>query len=155
MKIQIEIDKDSIVQSSVDYLKRAISFSYRWITHEGEGLGYILASLHFMMFTCLTLMVIISHTVYPNFWLQLAVFCCILAVGVQHVVFKVCISTLAEEELTKTRSPFYNLVEDIFQISTNDFINYYLVAEITALGCFGLELISRVSMYLGGWSSKL
>jgi hypothetical protein len=155
MKIQIEIDKDSIIQTSVDYLKRAITFCYKWLTNEGEALGYILGHIHFMLFSMLVTLVILSHTVYPNFWLQLALFCVIFIVWAQHIFLKVCVSIVAEQELTQKRSPFHELLENVFQISTDDFINYFVVTETTALGCLGLELISRVCIYLGGWSSQL
>jgi hypothetical protein len=155
MKIQIELDKDAYIQASVEYLKKAITFCYKWLTNEGEALGYILGHIHFMMFLFLIVSVIISHTIYPNFWLQLTLFCIIFIVWTQHIFLKVCVSIVAEQELTKKASPFHELLENMFQISTDDFINYFVVAETTALGCMALELISRVSMYLGGWQSDL
>jgi hypothetical protein len=155
MKIQIEIDKDVYIRKSADFLKRLVTFSYRWLTNEGEGLGYILASVHFMLFLSVSLMVVVSHIVYPNFWLQLFMFSVMFAIWVQHFFLKVCVSVVAEQDFLQAPSPFYTLVEDILHISTSDFINYYIVAETTALACMGLGLISRVSMYMRGWSSQL
>ena len=155
MKIQSDIDKDLYIRESADFLKRLITFSYKWITHEGEGLGYILASIHFILFLSTSLMVVVSHIVYPNFWLQLFMFSVMFAIWTQHFFLKVCVSIVAEQEFLQAPSPFYTLVEDILNISTSDFINYYIVAETTALGCMGLGLISRVSMYMRGWTSHL
>lgn len=155
MKIHIEIDKEAYIKSSADFLKRVITFSYRWLTNEGEGLGYILASIHFMLFLSTSLMVIVSHIIYPDFWLQLLMFSVMFAIWIQHFFLKVCVSVVAEQEFTQAPSPFYTLVEDILHISTSDFLNYYIVAETTALACMGLGLISRVSMYTRGWSSHL
>jgi len=155
MKIQIEIDKDVYIRKSADFLKRLVTFSYRWLTNEGEGLGYILASVHFMLFLSVSLMVVVSHIVYPNFWLQLFMFSVMFAIWVQHFFLKVCVSVVAEQDFLQAPSPFYTLVEDILHITTSDFINYYIVAETTALACMGLGLISRVSMYMRGWSSQL
>lgn len=143
--------KDSIVDSSVQYTKKTISFLYKWLTTDGEALGYILGHIHFMLFIFLMTGVIISHTVYPSFWLQLILFLIICLIWLQHICLKVCISVVAEKELTKNVSPFHQLFESIFQITTHDFINYFIVAETTALCCLGLELISRCSIYLQNW----
>jgi hypothetical protein len=59
----------------------------------------------------------------------------------------VCISVIAEKNLTKNISPFHTLIKDVFQISSTDFSNYFLTAETVALGCFALELISRTITY--------
>jgi hypothetical protein len=148
MKIQIELDKDNLIEKLETHLRFLITFSYRWLTNEGEVLGYILGSLHFMLFVLLVLLVIASHTVYTNFWFQLAIFVCIFLIWIQHVFLKVCVSVIAEKNLTKNTSPFHTLLQDVFQVSSTDFTNYFVTAETVALGCFGLELISRCSVYL-------
>ena len=155
MKIEIEFDKEAYIRSSAVFLKQLIAFLYKWITVEGEGLGYIMASIHFILFSSASTMVVVSQIVYPNFWLQLTMFCVMFAIWVQHFFLKVCVSIVAEQELIKAPSPFYKLVEDIFHVSTSDFVNYYIVAETTAIGCMALGLISRVSIYMRGWSSHL
>ena len=155
MKIEIDFDRETYVQASADFLKRLITFSYRWLTNEGEALGYILGSLHFTLFVFVVLLVIVSHTIYPNFWLQFSVFILIFLIWVQHIVLKVCVSTVAEEGLTNGASPYHTIFEKVFLVRTSDFINYYAVAETTALGFFGLSLISRVSVYMHGWSPQL
>ena len=155
MKIEIEFDKQAYIESSAVFLKQLIAFLYKWITIEGEGLGYIMASIHFILFSSSSMMVVVSHIVYPNFWLQLLMFCVMFAIWVQHFFLKVCVSIVAEQDLIKAPSPFYTLVEDILHISTSDFVNYYIVAETTALVCMALGLISRVSIYMRGWSSHL
>jgi len=155
MKIQIELDKDLYIRESADFLKRLVTFSYKWLTNEGEGLGYILASIHFILFLSISLMVVVSHIVYPNFWLQLLMFSIMFTIWLQHFLLKVCVSVVAEQEFLQAPSPFYALVEDILHISTSDFVNYYIVAETTAIGCMALGLISRVSIYMRGWSSDL
>ncbi len=155
MKIEIDFDKEAYIESSAVFLKKLIAFLYKWITIEGEGLGYILACIHFILFTSTSLMVVVSHILYPNFWLQLFMFCVMFTIWIQHFFLKVCVSIVAEQEFLQAPSPFYALVEDILHISTSDFVNYYIVAETTALVCMALGLISRVSIYMRGWSSHL
>jgi hypothetical protein len=151
MKIEIELTKESIIDSGSEYLKQTIRFLYKWLTTDGEALGYILGHIHFMLFVCLLFLVIISHTLYPSFWLQLGVFMIILMIWIQHIFLKVCISTVAEKDLTNNSAPFHELVETILNISTDDFINHLIVAETVALGCFALELVSRMSVFLNDW----
>lgn len=151
MKIEIQIDKESIIHSSVENLKNTIRFLYKWLTNEGEALGYILGYIHFMLFMFLMVSIIISHTIYPNFWLQLAIVIIIFFIWLQHIILKVCVSVVAEKDFTNNTSPFHDLFEHMFHISTNDFTNYFIVAETVALCCFSLGLISRVSLYLHGY----
>jgi hypothetical protein len=155
MKIEIEFDKEAYIRSSAVFLKQLTAFLYNWLTTEGEGLGYIMASIHFIVFVSSSTMVVVSQIIYPNFWLQLSIFCVMLTIWLQHFFLKVCVSIVAEQELIQAPSPFYALVEDILHISTSDFTNYYIVAETTALACMALGLISRVSVYMHGWSHQL
>jgi hypothetical protein len=145
-------DREKLVRNFSEKLIGIIRFVYRWLTREGEVLGYILGTLHFMISIMIIMLIIISHTIYPSFWLQFFIFAIMCIIWIQHVFLKVCISIVAEQDLTKNVSPFYKLVYDIFGISTNDFTNLVVVAETILIGCLGLELISRCSMYLQGWS---
>ena len=148
MNITIEL-KESIIQSSAESIKKTIKFLYMWLTTEGEALGYILGHIHFTLFLLLLICVVIAHTIYPKFWFQAAVFVVIFLIWIQHVVLKVCVSTVAEKDLTnKEASPFHELVETVFHISTDDFINYFIVAETVALCCFALELIAHCSIHI-------
>jgi hypothetical protein len=148
MKIQIDFDKDTLIQHLETQLRGMVRFAFRWLTNEGEVLGYILGSLHFMLFILLVLLVIACHTIYTNFWFQLSVFMCIFIIWIQHIFLKVCISVVAEKNLTQNISPFHTLVEDLLHISSNDFGNYFVTAETVALCCFALELISRCSSHI-------
>jgi hypothetical protein len=149
MKITIDFDKNIVIETLERHLRSMTVFAYKWLTTEAEALGYILGSLHFMTSVFLFLLVIVSHTIYPAFWLQGVVFFFLLIIWMQHVFLKVCISIIAEKKLTNNISPFYKLVEDLLGVSSHEFGNYLVTAETVALGCFGLELLSRSSIYLG------
>ena len=64
-------------------------------------------------------------------------------VWLQHIFLKVCVSIIAEKDLTKNTSPFHEILETLFGISTEDFTNYFIVAETVALVFLGLEIFSR------------
>ena len=63
MKIEIEFDKEAYIRSSAVFLKQLIAFLYKWITVEGEGLGYIMASIHFILFSSASTMVVVSQII--------------------------------------------------------------------------------------------
>jgi hypothetical protein len=151
MKIAIEIDKESIIHSCSEYLKNTIKFLYKWLTNEGEALGYILGYIHFMLFMLLMVSILISHTIYPNFWFKLVILITIVLVWLQHIFLRVCVSIVAEKDLTNSTSPFHDLLENVFHISTTDFTNYFIVAETIAILCFTLEIICRMSLHLHGY----
>lgn len=50
--------------------------------------------------------------------------------------------------LTQNRSPYYEIMGEflhkIFNIKLTDFITYLIVAETVWVGCFGLEIISKI-----------
>lgn len=148
MNIKIQFYTDSLTELFSSYLKHIITFLYKWLTTEGEALGYILGHIHFILFIFLIICVIVSHTIYPRFWLQFVIFCAIFIIWLQHIILKVCISSVAEKELTKNLSPFHEFVEIVFGISANDFNNNLIVGETIGLICLGLELVGRVSIYL-------
>jgi hypothetical protein len=148
MRITINFDKNVIIETLEKLTRTSVRFFYKWLTSEGEALGYILGSIHVMAGIFIFLLIIISHTVYPNFYFQAFAFVLLLAVWIQHIFLKVCIIIVAEKRLTNNVSPFHVILTDIFGITPEIFGNYLIIVETTALGFFALELISRCSAYL-------
>jgi hypothetical protein len=72
----------------------------------------------------------------------------LLVIWIQHVFLKVCISIVAEQKLTQKEPPFFQIIRDILQIQPTEFVNYFLVAETTWVGCFALELLAKLSLFL-------
>jgi hypothetical protein len=89
-----------------------------------------------------------SHTLYPVFWLQLLVFFFLFITWLQHLFLQVCILFLAEKTLTNNEPPFYTIVREVLGINIEDFIKYFFIAETSVVGCLGLELISKISVYI-------
>lgn len=136
------------VEKAERYLRDFVTFLYSWLTTDGEVLGYILGVCHFVISMTISVMVLAAHTVYPVLWFQILVFGLLFTIWIQHVFFKVCISIVAEQKLTKTEPPFFQIIRDILHIQPTEFINYFLVAETVWVGCFGLELLAKLSVFL-------
>jgi hypothetical protein len=144
IKIQIEINKESIIDACSRFIKATIRYIYQWVTTDGEALGYILGFIHFMLFMLVAICVIVSHTIYRKIWFQFLVFVVMFLTWLQHVVLKVCVAVVAEKEFTKHTSPFHDLVETIFGIPTDILADNFIIGETVALSFLALELITRV-----------
>ena len=132
-------------------MRNFIKFSYSWLSTDGEVLGHILATTHFIISGVLYLLIVACHIVYPNTYFQIGVFVCIFMVWLQHVVLKVCISVIAEKEFTTVEAPSLLLFKEalsLFGISFSSFMDYFVVAETVCVGMFGLELLSKLSLFL-------
>jgi len=136
------------VEKSERYLRELVTFLYSWLTTDGEVLGYILGVCHFVISATISVMVLVSHTLYPVLWFQILVFVLLFIIWIQHVFFKVCISIVAEQKLTNNEPPFFQIIRDILHIQPTEFVNYFLVAETVWVGCFGMELLSKLSVFL-------
>jgi len=145
--MQIVIDAP-LVEKLENYTRNIITFLYSWISTDGEILGYILGVVHITLCTALGIMIIVSHTLYPVFWLQLLVFFFLFITWLQHLFLQVCILFLAEKTLTNNEPPFYTIVREVLGINIEDFIKYFFIAETSVVGCLGLELISKISVYI-------
>lgn len=145
--MQIVID-GPVVEKLENYTRNIISFLYGWISTDGEVLGYILGVVHFVVSMTIIVMIVVSHTLYPAFWFQVGVFVCLLVIWLQHIFLKVCISIVAEQKLTNSEPPFFQIIRNIIGISPSEFSTYFVIAETMAVGCFGLEIVSKISVYI-------
>jgi len=148
MKLIVEVDSKYLVNK----LTSVISIFLNWFFTKGEILGYILAVFHFIISAGLITLIIISHTIYPSIWLKIFVFVCLFLIWLQHVFLNICIITVWEHRLTNGEiTPFHQIVKDILSMFNLTLVNYYeylIITESVAVGCFALELISHLSVYL-------
>jgi len=151
MRLIIDFNKEYVIEKVKTWIITLITFVYSWFTHEGEVLGYILGVFHITISITIGIFVILSHTIYPEFYLQLGVFVCLLIIWIQHLIFNICIVIVAEQGLTKNESPYTEFVKtflDYFKIDINQFPIYFMITETIAVFLLGLEIISRCSFYL-------
>jgi len=133
-----------------EYLKQRIIFLlkilYSWMTKDLEVLGYILGVIHITICISIILMVIISHTLYPAFWLQCVMFLIVFVIWLQHIFLKVCVVFAAEYLLTKSESPFFTLINYFTSLDPQDWTIHFMVAETMAVCMLALSLTSRLSL---------
>jgi hypothetical protein len=150
MKIVIDINRDKVIETLKNGLVNLVFLVYSWFINEGEILGYILAVFHILICATVFVFIILCHTIYPVFWLQVVVFIFLFFIWLQHITLKVCVLILAEKELTQNISPYSELIKELlkmYNIRVDQFITYFMITETVGVGCFALELISRISVY--------
>jgi hypothetical protein len=125
-------------------------FIYKWITDKDEILGEIVYTLHIFGFWTVMVLVVISHTVYPVFWLQFMIFSFICLVWLQHVVLRTCVLTSIERRLLGPQG--HNMIDsllNIFSIPVQNETRMGVTLMLSTVGVLflGLELIARSVMY--------
>lgn len=149
MEIKVNIQENSITKHLEKVIIDLITFLYGWAVNENTLiLGYILGVIHVSFCITLILMVIISHTLYPAFWLQCVIFGIVLIIWLQHIFLKVCVIFITEFKLTQNDPPFYTLIKFFTNLDPTDWAIHFMVAETTAVGILALSLISRISLML-------
>ena len=147
MILTIKVDKEKL-QELIEVFVR---YLYAWLSTDGEVIGTIIGIYHLLIAVSILIIMIVSHTIYPNFWLKLYNFLCMFIIFIQHIVFNVCLLIPVEEKLTKKTTIFYPLIEQLLKptsITIPQFITYIVLAEGIAVCCFGLELCSIISRFV-------
>jgi len=151
MEIKVQINKQELIGILERFFTSSVRYVYSWLSADGEVLGYIVGVYHVLCATSIPILALVSHTIYPNFWLKLYVFLTLLCVFAQHIFLNICILIPLEEKLTRQKTIFYPLLESFltpFNISTQQFITYIVIAEGFTTLCFGLELLADVSRFV-------
>ena len=135
----------------IHLLQTSFRYCYSWLSTDGEVLGNIIGVYHVLLALSIPILAFVSHTVYPNIWLKLYVFCNLFLVFIQHIILNICILIPVEESLTNQKTMFYQILEQVllpFKVTIPHFISYIVVAEGFTTLCFGLELVSEVSRFV-------
>jgi hypothetical protein len=139
---------ETVLEKSERYFRELVTFLYSWMSTDGEVLGYILGIWHVMVCMAVCMCGIISHTIYPVTWLQIIVYVFLCAVWLQHVFLKVCVVFIAERKLTNREPPFYEIIRNVLHIDPDQLTLNFVIAETVAVGCFGMELFAKLSLFL-------
>ena len=135
--------------------KYLISQLHAWLNYfypdlDKESLSKNLYCIHIVCISLLVGAIILSHTVYPMFWLQCLVFVVAVLIWLQHIVLQICICTFVEQQLS-TKTPV--IVDGILELFGMEVTNKnrlgvtFLFGSLT-VSFLGLELFARSSMYL-------
>lgn len=148
MKLQVDFDREKIIDFFKINIKHITCFLYSWFTRDGEVLGHILAVWHIMLTISLLTCILLSHTLYPFVWFQFGCFICLFCIWIQHIFLHVCVVINAESDFTNKKAPFYTILHAFTNFNFEEHGTYVLLVETTAVGCFFLELVGKFSLYI-------
>lgn len=124
-----------------------------WIVHkvlfwekDDVKKGNLIRTIHHASVYSLITLIIVSHTIYPAFWLQtcLLLFCGL--VWVQHITTHGCVISKVEQKLLKDESSFLDPFLDLFQIEATEISKQGILMLGSTLAMFfmSLEWVARV-----------
>jgi hypothetical protein len=108
--------------------------------------GKLLRSMHHFVSHAVIMLVIISHTLYPAFWLQTVVLCMCILVWLQHVTCNGCVISKVEQKLIGDSESFVTPILEAFHLKPTQEIAVAVVILGSSLGVFllSLEWVARV-----------
>lgn len=98
-----------------------------WLVHElffwekdNVKKGKIVRAIHHFVSNGLIFLVLVSHLLYPAFWLQTFVLFCWTIIWIQHVFTNGCIVSKVEQKLIGDESSFIDPILFMFHIELNE-----------------------------------
>lgn len=137
-------------QFIIEKLESLLRWGYSWLSDNDEILGKILYTLHILTLLVILVMIFISHTIYPVFWLQSLVFIVVLIIWIQHILLRSCVCSSLERKLMGDDAPLaIDVVLSILGIpvSKQSRMGVTLLMSSVGVAFLGLELIARCVMY--------
>ena len=115
-----------------------------------EALSKNLYHIHVFSIALLIAAVILSHVIYPMFWLQCCIFVIALFICLQHVILQTCVCTSVEQQLSRKTPVIVDGALELFGMEVNNKNRFgitFICGSMTVT-FLGLELIARSNMFL-------
>lgn len=135
----------------IDYLEKALRWSYRWLSDNDEILGKVLYTLHILSLLVIIVMIFVSHVIYPVIWLQILVFSVVLIIWLQHVLLHSCVCSSLERKLMGGDARLsIDIILEMFRIpiTKESRMGITVMLSTCAVLFLGMELTARGVMYL-------
>lgn len=130
---------------AVDWTEWLVHRIFFWETDDAKK-GRIVRAIHHAGVYALLTLIIVSHTIYPAFWLQTGILAFCLLVWVQHILTRGCVISKVEQKLLKDESSFLDPFLELFQIEATEFSKQgiLMLGSSVAVLLLSLEWIARV-----------
>lgn len=108
--------------------------------------GKLLRLVHHFISTSMIVLIVVSHTIYPAFWLQTLVLFFWVLVWIQHITCNGCISSKVEQKLIGDTESFVSPILEAFHLKPTQELAIAVVVMGSTLGVFllGLEWLARI-----------
>ena len=108
--------------------------------------GKILRYIHNFLCNVMIILVVISHTLYPAFWLQTIILFIFILIWLQHLACNGCVFSKVEQKLIGDHESFVTPILEVFHLEpTPELANVFVIVGSTLVVFFlGLEWIARI-----------
>jgi hypothetical protein len=108
--------------------------------------GKLVRYIHDFLSNTMIILIVISHTLYPAFWLQTIVLCICVVVWLQHLVCNGCVISKVEQKLIGDTRSFAAPFLEVFHIEPTKELGSAMIIMGSTLVVFflGLEWIARI-----------
>jgi hypothetical protein len=132
-------------QTATEWTEWLVHRIFFWETDDAKK-GRIVRTLHHAVMFALGTMIIVSHTVYPAFWLQSAVLGFCFLIWFQHVLTNGCVLSKVEQKLIGDETSFVDPFLDLFHVEANEASKRGIVilGSTLVVSLLSLEWVSRV-----------
>lgn len=133
-------------KTAVDWTEWMVHRIFFWEEDDAKK-GRIIRTLHHAGTYVLITLVIVSHLLYPAFWLQTMILGFCTLVWIQHILTRGCVISKVEQRLIKDESSFIDPYLEIFGIEANEKSKQgiLILGSTIAVGILSLEWVSRLS----------
>lgn len=133
-------------KTAVDWTEWIIHRIFFWEEDDAKK-GRIVRALHHAGTYILGTMIVVSHIIYPAFWLQTLVLGFCTLVWIQHILTHGCVISKVEQRLLKDESSFVDPYLEIFGVEANEKSKQgiLIMGSTLAVSILTLEWISRLS----------
>lgn len=133
-------------KTAVDWTEWVVHRIFFWEEDDGRK-GRILRALHHAGTYILLTLIVVSHILYPAFWLQTLVLGFCSLVWVQHVLTHGCVISKVEQRLLKDESSFLDPYLEIVGIEANEKSKQgiLILGSTVVVSMLTLEWIGRLS----------
>lgn len=132
-------------QTATEWTEWLVHRVFFWETDNAKKGRIVRAIHHAVMFALLT-MIVVSHTVYPAFWLQTLVLGFCFLIWAQHVLTNGCVVSKVEQKLIGDETSFVDPFLDLFHVEANEASKRGIVilGSTLVVSLLSLEWVSRV-----------
>jgi hypothetical protein len=132
-------------QTATEWTEWLVHRIFFWETDDAKK-GRIVRAIHHASVFALWTMIVVSHTVYPAFWLQTIVLAFYSLVWGQHVLTNGCVVSRVEQKLIGDDVSFIDPFLDLFHIEAKESSKHGIVilGSTLIVSLLSLEWVSRV-----------
>jgi hypothetical protein len=132
-------------QTATEWTEWLVHRIFFWETDDAKK-GRIVRTIHHAVMFGLSTMILVSHTVYPAFWLQTLVLGFCFLIWGQHVLTNGCVLSKVEQKLIGDETSFVDPFLDLFHVEANEASKRGIVilGSTLVVSLLSLEWVSRV-----------